>query len=325
MSRVAVLLNCGSRSKRAAHERARLREILQSSPLEADLLCAEGGAELAEIAQKAASSDHYEILVAAGGDGTVNAVASALARASDNNGSNTNTKTLGVLPLGTINHFAKTLGLPMDLAQAVQCLEEPETSLLDVGDVNGRLFVNNSTLGVYPRIIRFREHLRLNRHLHKWTAFAYAAARMVPGHEPQKLRLTIDGARPISASTPFVFIGRSDGKLGALDLIRGEKPGDGQLSVVLVHARRGLSLLQLASRALRGKLSEADGVEIFRAADILIEGEQRRLHVAMDGEVVKLRTPLHYRVRRRAIRVAGPKRAPEVAPAPEQLVLQGGG
>jgi YegS/Rv2252/BmrU family lipid kinase len=323
MSRVAVLLNCGSRSKRAAHERARLREILQSSRLEADLLCAEGGAELAEIAQKAASSDHYELLVAAGGDGTVNAVASALARANDFDCSNT--KTLGVLPLGTINHFAKTLGLPMDLAQAVQCLEDPETSLLDVGDVNGRLFVNNSTLGVYPRVIRFREHLRLNRRLHKWTAFAYAAARMVPGHEPQKLRLTIDGARTISASTPFVFIGRSDGKLGSLDLIRGEKPEDGQLSVVLVHALRGLSLLRLASRALRGKLSESDGVEVFRAAEILIEGEERRLHVAMDGEVVKLRTPLHYRVRRRAIRVAGPKRAPETAPAPEQLVLQGGG
>lgn len=336
MPRAAILLNCGSRSKRAAHQRARLDEILRSSRLEADLLCAESGAELADFAREAAASDRYEILVAAGGDGTVNAVASAVARANPqinqihrkNHNSNTtdaNTKIFGVLPLGTVNHFAKTLGIPMDLEQAVQCLEEPETWLVDLGEVNGRLFVNNSTLGVYPKIVRYREHLRLNRRLNKWAAFAYAAARMVPGHEPEKLRLTINGARAISARTPFVFIGRSDGKLGSVDIIPGEKPADGELNVFIVHAHRNLSLLRLASRALAGKLSESDGVEIFRAEEIFIEGEERRLQVAMDGEVVPLPTPLHYRVRRRALRVAGPKRQAEAAQALAPLALEEGG
>jgi len=331
MPRAAILLNCGSRSKRAAHQRARLEALLRSSRLEAELLCAAGGDELADLAQRAASSDHYEILVAAGGDGTVNAVASALAHAHAHAHETRKTaasappKSLGVLPLGTVNHFAKTIGVPMDLARAVQCLEDPDTSVLDLGEVNGRLFVNNSTLGVYPRIIRYREHLRKNRHINKWAAFAYAAARMIPNHEPHSLRLTINGGRAISTSTPFVFIGRSDGKLGSLSLIRGEKPRDGELSVFLVHARPGLSLLRLAARALVWRLSEADGVEIFRAEDIFIEGDDQRLHVAMDGEVVPLRTPLHYRVRRRALRVARPKQAPEVARAPSPLALQEGG
>src|SRR5687767_5807213 len=106
MSRIAVLLNGGSRSKRASRERARLQDLLTSSRLQADLLCAESGPELAAMARRAAAG-HYDILVAAGGDGTVNAVAAAVA------GTN---KTLGVLPLGTINHFAKNLGVPLDLA-----------------------------------------------------------------------------------------------------------------------------------------------------------------------------------------------------------------
>jgi diacylglycerol kinase family enzyme len=318
MTRAAVLLNCGSQSKRAARKRDHLQKILRSSRLQADLLCAEGGAELAALARRAAESAHYDLLVAAGGDGTVNAVASAVA------GTN---KTLGVLPLGTVNHFAKCLGMPLDLGRAVKSLEDTETSLLDVGDVNGRLFVNNSTLGVYPRIIRFREHLRTTKDLNKWAAFAYAAARMIPRHEPVKLRLTVDGSRTISAATPFVFIGRSDAKLGSLNLLRGEKPGEGELRVFIVHARRGLSLLRLASRALAGKLSGSDAVETFRAKELFIEleGDPRRLHIAMDGEIVPVRSPIHYQVRRRALRVAAPKRTTEAARAPEDLALQAGG
>jgi diacylglycerol kinase family enzyme len=315
MLRAAVLLNAHSHSKRATHQRDRLRYLLQSSRLKADLLCAESGAELAVLAQRAAGQDHYDILVAAGGDGTVNAVASAIA------GTN---KTLGVLPLGTVNHFARVLGVPMDLARAVKSLEETEPSLYDLGEVNGRLFVNNSTLGVYPRIIRYREHLRATRGLNKWAAFAYAAARMIPSHEPAKLRLLINGSRELSVSTPFVFIGRSDGTLGALNLIRKEQPGDGELSVFLVHAGQTPSLLRLASRALAGKLAGAEGVEIFKAKDLVIEGDDRTLHVAMDGEVVPLRTPLHYRVRRRALRVAAPRRGAEVAVAPKEIALEGG-
>lgn len=323
MPRAAILLNGGSRSKRAARERERLSEILRSSRLQADLLSADSGAEFAQLARQAALSDHYDMIVAAGGDGTVNAVASAVWRANKDIRDTSGAKIMGVLPLGTVNHFAKTLRIPMDLAEAVQCLEEPATWLVDLGDVNGKVFVNNSTLGIYPKIVRYREHLRLNRRLNKWAAFAYAAARMVPGHEPERLRLTIDGARAISARTHFVFIGRSDGTLGSIDIIPDEKPGPGELSVFLVHARR--NLLRLASRALAGKLSEAEGVETFRAGEIYIEGEARRLQVAMDGEVVPLPTPLHYRVRRRALRVAGPKREPEIVEVPSEPMLQEGG
>jgi YegS/Rv2252/BmrU family lipid kinase len=298
MSRpAAVLLNCSSRSRRAAERRDRLAEIIASSRLSAELYCAEDGAELAAMARRFAEG-HYELIIAAGGDGTVNAVASAIAGTS---------KVLGVLPLGTVNHFARNLGVPLDLARAVDRLVEAEHVWTDVGEVNGRVFVNNSTLGVYPRIVRFREQLRLRYGVNKWIAFAYAAARMLPRRDPLKIRLRADGGEEIQAITPFVFIGRSDTKLGALDLVPGQQPAPGKLSICIVRAGGRLAMLRLASRAVVGRLSSADGVEVFQAATLHIEADVPRLHVAMDGEVVALPPPLEYRVRPRALRVAVPR------------------
>ncbi len=244
------------------------------------------------------AGSHYELIIAAGGDGTVNAVAAAIAGTS---------KVLGVLPLGTVNHFARNLGVPLDLARAVDCLADAEDVWTDVGEVNGHVFVNNSTIGVYPRIVRFREQLRLRYGVNKWIAFAYAAARMLPRREPLSIRLGIDGGEEIQATTPFLFIGRSDTTLGALDLVPGQRPEPGKLSVCMVRAGSRLAMLRLASRAMLGRLPGADGVEVFQAARLRIEADVPRLHVAMDGEVVVLPPPLEYRVRLRALRVAAPR------------------
>ena len=89
--------------------------------------------------------------MAAGGDGTINSVASAVVGSE---------KSLGVLPFGTMNHFAKDLHIPLDLEGAVNTIVAGHKTKVDVGEVNGRIFLNNSSLGLYPSIVRERQKQR---------------------------------------------------------------------------------------------------------------------------------------------------------------------
>ena len=103
-------------------------------------------------------------VVAAGGDGTINAVAAAIVDAD---------KALGVLPFGTMNHFAKDLNIPLDFDGAIETIVAGHVTRVDVGDVNGRIFVNNSSLGLYPR-----DHPRTR---HGSNGSAGASGRRTPG------------------------------------------------------------------------------------------------------------------------------------------------
>ena len=148
-----VLLNAaaGQAAANSAAD-ARHREVaaaLAAHNIQADLRPAEG-AKLADAA-KAAIDEHPDAVIAVGGDGTVSAVASALA------GSDV---PMGVIPLGTLNHFAKDLGLPLDLTEAARVVAARNVAQVDVGRVNDRLFVNNSSIGLYPQVVRKRDQIR---------------------------------------------------------------------------------------------------------------------------------------------------------------------
>src|SRR5579864_154965 len=143
---VRVLLNPESGPPPADAEQ--LGGLMQSAGLETQILAAPPP-RVAELAREAAGDGG--IVVAAGGDGTVAAVAAAVA------GSRA---TLGVLPIGTSNHFARDLGLPATLPQAISVIAAGHARAVDVGEVNGRLFLNNSSIGMYPRIVHRREGQR---------------------------------------------------------------------------------------------------------------------------------------------------------------------
>jgi diacylglycerol kinase family enzyme len=294
---MAVLLNCSSRSHTAARRRAQIAELLAASRVEADLLCAENGARLAELVRRAAR-EPYDVLVAGGGDGTMNAVAAVLA------GTN---RPMGVLPLGTVNHFAKHLGVPMDLGAAVRTVVEGEQVRIDVGEVNGRVFVNNSTLGIYPRIVRDREALRRSHGLNKWLAFAFATATGLRRHDFVELRLIMD-EQELQLKTPFVFVANNDFKLGDLDVGPRGSLGSGELGLCVAHPQGRLSLFKLLASGVAGRLTEARDFRILRTKELRVESPHRRLHVATDGEVVKVATPLRYRARPAALSVIVPRR-----------------
>lgn len=166
-----------------------------------------GADEIAD-ALKTAVGERPSAIVAAGGDGTVSAVVAAIVDTDI---------ALGVLPLGTLNHFAKDLGLPLDLEAAIDRLLSGATRRVDVGEVNGRTFVNNSSLGLYPDIVRDRERQRKRLGRRKWPAFALACLSALRRYPFLGVRLTVGGSERIYR-TPFVFIGKNDYRMDGLAL-----------------------------------------------------------------------------------------------------------
>jgi diacylglycerol kinase family enzyme len=249
--------------------------------------------DLAARTRQAASRG--DTLVAAGGDGTVNAVAGVAVE--------THT-VVGVLPMGTLNHFAKDLGIPLELASAVRVLVERRVTRVDVGEVNGRSFVNNSSIGVYPDIVVQRDELRRQGH-RKWTAFALATARALRRYRGVVVRITA-GHSTETARTPFLFIGNNEYHVDGMRLGGRDRLDAGRLFAYLAPRLRGRDLPRLLVLALLGRARGHQALESFAAEELHVATRRGRLRVALDGEVALMRTPLHYHVRPRALHVIVP-------------------
>ena len=193
--------------------------------------------DLAARARQAAARG--DILVAAGGDGTVNAVANVAVEAH---------ATLGVLPMGTLNHFAKDLGIPLDLEQAVAAISAGPPVEVDVGDVNGRVFVNNSSVGLYPRMVWERD-AEQRRGRGKWTAFGIAMLRTWRSYRTIGARLVVGGKAAV-VRTPFIFIGNNEYTAEGFQLGGRSRLDEGQLSIFLAPECGRFEILSLPVRAL---------------------------------------------------------------------------
>ena len=292
----AIPLVLNSRSGSAADDMAqRLAGLYRAAGAELVLHVAKSGSELVPLAKEAARG-RPPLVVAAGGDGTVNAVASVLT------GSGI---ALGVIPSGTLNHFARDLAIPLDAPAAVVATLEGHAREIDVGEVNGRIFLNNSSIGLYPAMVRLRtkQQRRLGRG--KWQAMLWAAHTVLGRHPFMQLTLELDG-KPYRRRTPFVFIGNNVYEMQGFDIGRRARLDAGTLSVYVTHRGGRLGLLTLAARALLGRLEQSRDFEAATAAELRIESRHTRLLVATDGEVSAMDLPLTYRVRPRALRVIAP-------------------
>jgi diacylglycerol kinase family enzyme len=235
-------------------------------------------------------------LVAAGGDGTVSAVASRLRGTG---------VALAVLPVGTLNHFARDLGIPSDLDEAVAALAQGRRIGVDLGCVNDRPFINNASLGIYPDIVRdrTRQQRRLGRG--KYWAMLWATLSVLRRSPFLRLHLDIDGRR-VDCRSPFVFVGNNDYVMEGFNIGMRSSLRDGCLSVYTTQRRTRWGLLRLAVRALLGRLRQADDFAIARAAELTIDSRRRRIWVATDGELSVMQPPLAFRVLPGALEVIVP-------------------
>ena len=275
-----------------------LAESFADSKIVLKISFPKSGEELVETAKRAAKSDSQTV-VAGGGDGTINAVAAELVGTG---------KTLGVLPLGTLNHFSKDLGIPQDLESAVRVIAENHTTEIDVGEVNGRVFINNSSLGLYPRIVRRRERQQRSGYS-KWSAAFWSSLSIFRRYPFLDLKLKIDG-NFMERRTPLVFIGNNEYEVHSLNIGARNSLQDGILSVYILHRTGRAGLLMLALRSLFSVLRDAEDFDEYFTDELTIEKRRKRKKrelVALDGEVVLMNSPLRYRILPRALRVIVPK------------------
>lgn len=291
---IAVIVNssAGIVAKRAQVE-AELAELFRAAGSEVEVTVLHDGQDPIRAARQA--SARASIVVAAGGDGTVSSVASAIIDS---------TAALGVLPLGTLNHFAKDLHIPLDLREAVAVVVAGHIGHVDVGQVNDRVFVNNSSIGLYPSIVAEREALRSRGH-RKWPAMALATIRVLRRYRGVTVGIDSDGHRQ-TWRTPFVFIGNNEYDIDGPRVGGRARLDDGRLMIYWAPRVRARDLPMLVAKALLGRRQAGD-FEILPAGEVWIDaGGARRLRVAIDGEVVSMRAPLHYRTRPKALRVVVP-------------------
>ncbi len=292
---IPVILNTGAGSASEGDDpAARIREAFAAAGLEIRLM---PGQDVSLLARRAVREGH-DVVVAAGGDGTVNAVAAQVA----------GTKSaLAVVPMGTLNHFARDAGIPLDIEGAVRTIAANHRSRVDVGVVNGRIFVNNSSIGLYPTLVIRRENRRRRQGSGKWTALFWASLTVLRKHPMLDLALKANGS-VTHQRTPLVFIGNNEYMIEGPQAGRRNGMQDGKLAIYVTrrHGRRGLVALGL--RSMFGSLRDALDLEAFTTTDMTIASRRRHLAVATDGEVSIMETPLRYENRPAALEVVVPAR-----------------
>ena len=295
LSRISVIINgnAGSGHDNAAADS--LRASFAAAGLDAEITLAQGGDDMVDAA-RAALERGAPMVVAGGGDGTINAVASVLVDSG---------VPFGVLPLGTLNHFAKDLGIPLVLDEAVRCLASARARRVDVGEVNGRIFLNNSSLGLYPDIVHDREKQQRRLGRGKWLAAIWATLSALRRYPTLSVRLLVGGER-LARLTPFVFIGNNEYRMDGLAIGERTCLDCGTLSLYVAQRPGRLGLLRCAFRALCGKLAQERDFDVLLATEMEIATHHRHLRVATDGEVNVMKTPLRYRVRPGALMVIVP-------------------
>jgi diacylglycerol kinase family enzyme len=234
------------------------------------------------------------LLVVGGGDGTLGRMAGLLAEKGT---------TLGILPLGTRNHLARELGIPLDLPGAAALIAVGTVRAIDLARINGAPFINNASIGLYPQLVREREQ----RSTPKWIAAipaSLAALRRIKHH---RLHLALPGdGKDSDIVTPMLFVGNNHYALEAGQIGRRDALDKGVLSIYAVASRRRLALVGFAIRTLFGRADRHDFAALGDTPEFEVRGRSDDIDIALDGEVMTLDMPLRFACEPGALNVVAP-------------------
>lgn len=239
-------------------------------------------------------ADDPAFVAVAGGDGTIRCAAGVVV--------DTDLPLLPI-PAGTRNHFAREVGIPTldDAGRA----SHGTIRQIDVGEVNGEVFVNNANIGIYPRIVRDRDTHQ--KRFSKQTATLVATWQQV--RAIHKFRVTVDGKDTYRAW--MIFVG--NGKYGSslLDLADRERLDGGILDVRIMRADGKLARLRVALALLTGRVEDSAMTVFDEVHEIELAFSKPKIDVALDGEIIPMTSPLRFRCRAKALKVLVPPVAPD--------------
>ena len=293
MTHAVTIVNRGGGSAGDDAEE-RVRSALQGAGIDSRILMVKGNdcAGHAAEAVKAGAS----LVIAGGGDGTISAIAGELAGTDI---------PLGVLPLGTLNHFARDLGIPVKLEEAAALISAGKPIPVDVAEISGRTFINNSAIGLYPLMVLDRDAQRRKFDRSKWFALMVASVRTLARFGHQRLRLTIND-QPAVADTPLLFVGNNDYRLALPNAGSRDSLSDGRLCVLVMRSKSRAGFLGATARVLLGRTRDTDMVRLDDVSTLRVDSRRSLLPVSLDGETHYLPPPLDYRIRPGSLRVIAP-------------------
>lgn len=292
---VHVIVNAGSGSVLGDETAKSLRERFIAFGIKAEVHLATSGKDIVQLAREAAEGE-ADLIVAGGGDGTISTIAAEASAAG---------KTLGILPLGTLNNFSKDLGIPQDLNAAVRAIAEGEVHQIDLAEINGRIFINNSSIGLYPKMVVRREQQQQKLGRGKWAAAFWASLRIFRISPFLKVDIELDG-KVFERKTPFVFVGNNEYEMDMYNIGRRPSLEEGKLSLYLLHREGRWGLLMLLWKTVTGGLKQWKDFEAVATEHVTIKAKRKRIRVAFDGETDLMRPPLEYRIRPKALKVIVP-------------------
>lgn len=241
-------------------------------------------------------AEEIGIVVAAGGDGTLNTVATKLM---------TTEIPIGILPLGTFNYVARLLHIPLDLLKAAEVIVQGRVREVHVAQINDHIYLNNASLGLYPLFIQRRE--LYNRRFGRFTLHAYTSALDVLIRDRKELKLEIEvEGKKYPVKTPLIFFGNNQLQLAEMNLRLAKCAELGKVVGVVVAKSDKRTLFKILWQLIRGNLDHAPDVYSFSADNVQIHSKAKKLTLALDGEIVEMQPPLHISVRKHALKIMVP-------------------
>jgi diacylglycerol kinase family enzyme len=293
---IPVLINAGGGTAASLGDKLenQVRAAFDAAGLTIDLRLLDGCDMQAAVAKRA----HLPLVVVGGGDGTIGCAAGEVLKGE---------ASLGILALGTRNHLARELGVPLDLGDAAKLIASGETRRIDVARVNDHLFINNASIGLYPAMVRVREEEQEAHRLPKWIAAVPASWSALKRLRHHRLRLRTPGVTR-EIATPMLFVGNNHYSLEAGRIGKRDALNDGLLSVFALASHSRAALIGFVLRAVIGRVRRReDFAAIGDVPELTVTGRSHDVDIALDGEVRRLTLPLKFRIEAGALRIVAPK------------------
>lgn len=291
---ICVLLNAGS-GRRDADAQAKVRAALDVCGIRADVRVLRKGAQIVPEARRAVA-DGCGTIVAAGGDGTISAVASVV------QGTDAD---MGILPLGTFNYFARSLDIPTEIEDAARLLAEGVRRPVRVARINDRVFLNNASLGAYPAILKTREDTYRRWGRSRVAAYWSVLATLVTLRKPLRLHITANGQTTVRR-TPLVFAVNNAFQLDQIGLQGRGDIAAGRLALFAAPDTGRWGMLRHALSLAMGKAQREVDFDLIAADRIHIDTRRSPRDIACDGERSRMTAPYDLEVVEAALNVIVP-------------------